>query len=115
MLVPVVLAANTSPVAGLASVTVMAVRVGPSSVIVAFAASVMTTGETPFQFDVKPAPAPVPFKSTVGAVLRMAMLMVAVTGVLLSEPSLATTIAVSLATLGPPPVLLYVIVRRTAW
>ncbi len=43
------------------------------------------------------------------------MLIVDVTAALLSEPSLATTVAVSTATPGPPVVLLYVTVRNTCW
>src|SRR4051812_42538693 len=107
MLVPAVLAANTSPVAGLASVTVMDNRFGPSSVIEALAASVMTTGETPFQLDVKPVPAAAPFKSTVGGVLITAILIVASLSALVRPTaSVAKTLTVTGSKPGPPAVLL---------
>src|SRR5437588_696161 len=104
MLVPLVLAANTSPVCGLVSETVIDVSVLPLSVTVALAASVIATAALPFHEAVKLVPAAAPFKSTVGAVL---MLIVAVTGVLLSATvSVATTVADSVDTPGPPAVLL---------
>ncbi len=77
MLVPVVLAANTSPVWEPVNVTVIEARFAPSSVTVALAASVIATAALPLHEAVKSVPAAAPLRSTVGAEL-MTRLIVAV-------------------------------------
>ena len=112
--------ASTSPVWKVASVTVIDAMLAKPAGLFTVACTMFSIGTAPllpvapllYQLVVKfgvPEPAPT-VKMIVGGMLIVA------TAVLPSTvPSLATTLAVSTFTVGPPAVLSYVTLRSTVW